>query len=53
MGSGIPGARNVDHVAFTVPDLRRAVAFFVDVLGAETIYWEGPVQDLAGDWMTR
>ncbi|WP_338603924.1 VOC family protein [Saccharopolyspora sp. SCSIO 74807] len=53
MGSGIPGARNVDHVAFTVPDLRRAVDFFVDVLGAETIYWEGPVQDLAGDWMTR
>ncbi|MEU6094317.1 VOC family protein [Streptomyces sp. NPDC047079] len=46
----IPGARNVDHHAFTVPDLGQAVRFFVDVLGAEVLYVLGPVQD-DGDWM--
>ncbi|MCM2427192.1 VOC family protein [Streptomyces sp. RKAG337] len=50
---GIPGATNVDHVAYTVPDLDQAVAFFTDVLGAELIYREGPVQDPDGDTMSH
>jgi catechol 2,3-dioxygenase-like lactoylglutathione lyase family enzyme len=50
---GIPTARNVDHVAFTVPDLQQAIDFFVDVLGAELAYRLGPVEDAEGDWMSR
>ncbi|MFE9680330.1 VOC family protein [Streptomyces sp. NPDC006285] len=50
---GIPGATNVDHVAYTVPDLEQAVAFFTEVAGAELIYREGPVQDPHGDRMHR
>jgi len=49
---GIPGARNVDHHAFTVPDLDQAVRFFIEVLGAEQLYRLGPVRD-DGDWMRR
>ncbi|TVZ02122.1 hypothetical protein EAS64_25115 [Trebonia kvetii] len=30
--------RLTDHVAFTVPDLEEAVAFFTDVLGATELY---------------
>lgn len=50
---GIPGARNVHHVAYTVPNLDQAVDFFVNVLGAELLYRTGPVEDQTGDWMTR
>ncbi|RBM06237.1 VOC family protein [Streptomyces sp. PT12] len=50
--TGIPTARNVDHHAFTVPDLDQAIDFFVDVLGAEELYRIGPVRD-DGDWMAR
>jgi catechol 2,3-dioxygenase-like lactoylglutathione lyase family enzyme len=49
---GIPTARNVDHVAFTVPNLQEAIDFFVEVIGGQLIYQLGPVQDLADDWMT-
>ncbi|WPO88883.1 VOC family protein (plasmid) [Herbiconiux sp. KACC 21604] len=34
----MPGLRYVDHAAYTVPDLNDAVAFFVEVLGAEELY---------------
>jgi catechol 2,3-dioxygenase-like lactoylglutathione lyase family enzyme len=50
---GIPGARNVHHVAYTVPDLEQAVDFFVNFIGAELLYRIGPVKDDEGDWMTR
>ncbi|MGH3480458.1 MAG: VOC family protein [Gammaproteobacteria bacterium] len=50
---GIPGATAVHHVAYTVPDLNQAVEFFTDVIGAELVYFLGPVQDSEGDWMTR
>jgi catechol 2,3-dioxygenase-like lactoylglutathione lyase family enzyme len=50
---GIPGARAVHHVAYTVPDLKQAVEFFTEVIGAELVYLLGPVQDSTGDWMTR
>ncbi|WP_327682552.1 VOC family protein [Kitasatospora sp. NBC_00458] len=51
----IPGARAVHHVAYTVPDLDQAVAFFTDVLGARLLYRVGPVAAPPGDrdWMTR
>ena len=32
------GFRHVDHVAFTVPNIDEAVAFFVNVLGAQELY---------------
>jgi catechol 2,3-dioxygenase-like lactoylglutathione lyase family enzyme len=48
--AGIPTARNVDHVALTVPDLRAAVTFFVEGLGASLLYTEGPIA--RGSWMT-
>lgn len=48
-GSGIPTARNVDHVAITVPDLDQAVRFFVEALGASLLYVEGPIAE--GRWM--
>lgn len=51
--SGIPGARAVHHVAYTVPDLEQAVRFFVDVVGAELAYELGPISDPGGDWMSR
>jgi len=50
---GIPGARAVHHVAYTVPDLGQAVRFFVDVIGAELIYELDGIADPGGDWMTR
>ncbi|MER5866019.1 VOC family protein [Kitasatospora sp. NPDC002040] len=51
--NAIPGALAVHHVAYTVPDLDQAVAFFTDVIGAELLYRVGPVHDPDGDWMTR
>jgi catechol 2,3-dioxygenase-like lactoylglutathione lyase family enzyme len=47
---GIPGLRGTEHVAFTVPDLAEAVAFFVDVIGCEYFYPIGPFRDPEGDW---
>ncbi|WP_329338282.1 VOC family protein [Streptomyces sp. NBC_01352] len=49
---GIPTARNVDHVAYTVADLAEAVAFFVDVLGGDLVYREGPIRR-DDDWMAE
>ncbi|MFC5145213.1 nitroreductase/quinone reductase family protein [Streptomyces aureoversilis] len=46
-------AYRVDHHAFTVTDLDRAVAFFTDALGAQLLYEEGPVARATGDWMRR
>ncbi|WP_394825690.1 VOC family protein [Pendulispora albinea] len=49
---GIPGATAVHHVAYTVPDLDQAIAFFTEILGADLVYTQGPVRG-EGDWMTR
>lgn len=51
--TGIPTARNVDHFAYTVPDLDEAVDFFVGTLGAELLYRLGPVEEPDDDWMER
>jgi catechol 2,3-dioxygenase-like lactoylglutathione lyase family enzyme len=48
----IPSFDTIDHFGVTVPDLEEAVAFFVEVLGAEDWYREGPDED-AGDAMWR
>lgn len=34
----MPGLRHLDHVGLTVPNLDEAVAFFVQVFGAEELY---------------
>lgn len=52
-GRGIPTARNVDHVAFTVPNLDQAVAFFTGVLGCEVVYEVDRIDDPSGAWMER
>ena len=49
----VPGATAVHHVAYTVPDLDQAVAFFTGVLGARLAYRTGPIADPDGDWMVR
>jgi catechol 2,3-dioxygenase-like lactoylglutathione lyase family enzyme len=46
----IPTVRSVDHVAYTVPNLDEAVNFFVDWLGGELIFKDGPFSD-SGDGM--
>lgn len=48
---GIPTARNVEHVAYNVPDLDEAIKFFTEVLGAEFLFRTGPFEDPAGNWM--
>src|SRR5882757_7751529 len=50
--AGVPGARRVDHVALTVPDLDVAVAFVVDALGGELVYRLPPLTH-DDDWMRR
>jgi catechol 2,3-dioxygenase-like lactoylglutathione lyase family enzyme len=49
----VPTMRAVDHVAFTVPDLDQAVHFFVDVLGADLVYTDGPFSDERADGMRQ
>jgi catechol 2,3-dioxygenase-like lactoylglutathione lyase family enzyme len=48
----IPSVRSVDHVAFTVPDLDEAISFFVEHLGGELIFHDGPFSGKS-DEMTR
>lgn len=48
--SGIPGLRGTDHVGFTVPNMREAHQFLVDVLGCEHIYTLGEKR-ADDDWM--
>jgi catechol 2,3-dioxygenase-like lactoylglutathione lyase family enzyme len=47
---GIPGIRGAEHVAFSVPDLDQAIAFFCDVLGCEFFYPLGPFRDPEGTY---
>ncbi len=47
---GLPGLRGTDHIGFTVPDLDKAVDFFVNVIGCEPLYELGPF-DAEDDWM--
>jgi catechol 2,3-dioxygenase-like lactoylglutathione lyase family enzyme len=49
----VPSLRAVDHVAYTVPNLDQAIAFFVEHFGAELIFTDGPFADADGDAMQR
>lgn len=51
--TGMPGLRSLDHAAFTVPDLREAVAFFVDHLGSELVFEDGPFESDGDDMRDR
>lgn len=42
MKKGIPGNRGIEHIGFTVPNLKEAVDFFENIIGAEVIYEIGP-----------
>ncbi len=47
---GLPGLRGIEHIGLTVPDLNKALDFFVNVIGCEPFYELGPfVSD--DDWM--
>jgi catechol 2,3-dioxygenase-like lactoylglutathione lyase family enzyme len=50
MANGIPGLRGIDHIGITVPDLDEAERFFVDVLGAVSVYTLG-AKRADDDWM--
>lgn len=50
--STVPGLAGVEHLAFTVPDLEQAIAFFVDILGCERLYDMGRFADPSGTWMS-
>ncbi len=39
---GLPGMRGADHFGITVPDLKQAVDFLVNVIGCEAFYKLGP-----------
>src|SRR6478672_5850719 len=46
----VPGFRGIDHIGLTVPDLEKAVDFFVNVIGCEDFFSDkaGPFDN---DWM--
>ena len=50
MSKTLPGLRGTDHVGFTVPNLKEAVKFFVEVMGCEDLYGIGPVES-DDNWM--
>ena len=50
--AGVPGARCVDHVALTVPDLDVAIGFVVNALGGALVYRLPPLAR-DDDWMER
>jgi catechol 2,3-dioxygenase-like lactoylglutathione lyase family enzyme len=50
---GMPGLRGAEHVAYTVPNMEEAVAFFRDVLGCEEFYDLGEFGADEGEWMTE
>ena len=47
----LPGARGVNHIGLSVPDLAEAEAFFGDVLGCEKATSFGPFRDDEGTFM--
>jgi catechol 2,3-dioxygenase-like lactoylglutathione lyase family enzyme len=48
---GLPGMRGHDHTGITVPDMKQALTFFVDVLGCQRIMAFGPFSDDKGNFM--
>jgi len=50
---GIPGMRGHDHTGITVPDIKQAADFFVNVLGCKEAMSFGPFMDEKGNFMTQ
>jgi catechol 2,3-dioxygenase-like lactoylglutathione lyase family enzyme len=48
---GIPGLRGHDHTGITVPDIKQAADFFVNVLGCKEAMSFGPFSDDKTDFM--
>jgi catechol 2,3-dioxygenase-like lactoylglutathione lyase family enzyme len=48
---GIPGLRGHDHTGITVPDIKQAVDFFVNVVGCKEAMSFGPFADDKGTFM--
>jgi catechol 2,3-dioxygenase-like lactoylglutathione lyase family enzyme len=48
---GIPGLRGHDHTGITVPDIKQATDFFVNVLGCQQAMSFGPFADDKGTFM--
>jgi catechol 2,3-dioxygenase-like lactoylglutathione lyase family enzyme len=50
---GIPGLRGHDHTGITVPDMKQATDFFINVLGCKEAMSFGPFSDDKTDFMTQ
>jgi catechol 2,3-dioxygenase-like lactoylglutathione lyase family enzyme len=48
---GLPGLRGHDHTGITVPDIKQATDFFVNVLGCKQAMSFGPFADDKGTFM--
>jgi len=48
---GVPGLRGHDHTGITVPDIKQATDFFVNVLGCKEAMSFGPFADDKSDFM--
>ena len=48
---GIPGLRGHDHTGITVPDIKQAADFFVNVIGCKEAMSFGPFADDKGTFM--
>jgi catechol 2,3-dioxygenase-like lactoylglutathione lyase family enzyme len=48
----IPTARNIDHFAFTVPDLNQAADFFVRAFGAQELYRLRESREPGDTWLS-
>ncbi|MGO4436692.1 VOC family protein [Rhizobium sp. RAF56] len=48
----IPGLKGHDHTGITVPDMKQALDFFVNVVGCEEAMSFGPFSDDKGTFMT-
>ena len=51
MAEPMPGVRGINHIGLTVPDIKAAVTFFVDVMGCQKATSFGPFRDDKGDFM--
>jgi catechol 2,3-dioxygenase-like lactoylglutathione lyase family enzyme len=50
---GVPSMRGHDHTGITVPDIKQAADFFVNVLGCKDAMSFGPFADEKGDFMQQ
>jgi len=48
---GVPGLRGHDHTGITVPDMKQATDFFINVLGCKEAMSFGPFADDKGTFM--